>query len=148
MINAYLCHHIRGPKGDASTPEERDQNRADAVRVADNITLSIDNFMPGINIYCPGNNDTWVEVAYARKILTMDKILEIDCAIIDTMDCMLVYDKYKGHSRSSGMKTEIDHCEKVGVPVFSFEIDGVQPSMWCIEQIAKFINSLKERTNV
>jgi len=116
MIEAYMCHHIRGPKGDDSTPEEREANRNDAIKVA----KALESMMPNLSVYCPGGNDTWGEVAYSRGILTIDKILEIDCAIIDTMDCVLVYDKYP--TRSGGMKVEIEYCAKMNKPYCSFTL--------------------------
>ena len=109
-IEAYMCHHIRGPMGDKSTRKERDDNRADAVAVRKAVELTF----PGLKVYCPGENDVWGEVAYVRRILTIQQILEIDCAIIDTMDCMLVYDKYG--IPSNGMSTEINHCRDNAIP--------------------------------
>ena len=115
-ITAYLSHHIRGPKGDQSTQEDRDNNREDA-GVA---RQAIEWVHPKLNIYCPGEGDLWAGVAMRRGLLTIEQVLEIDCAIIDTMDCVLIYDRY--NHMSGGMMVEKKHCCDTSKPFFYFRI--------------------------
>jgi hypothetical protein len=76
---------------------------------------------PAIQWYVPGDHDEIVQIAFEKNYLDADKILDIDCSIIDTCNFMLIFapDDYI----SGGMKIEIDHCTKTHKQVLS-AIDG------------------------
>lgn len=114
IVKAYLSHHIRGPKGDDSTLEERISNRQEAVRVAQILR----RYCPNLDLYVPGENDDWAELGLQAEILTGDLVLDVDCAIINTKDAVLFYDQYGQFG--GGMKREEEHSIQINKPRFIF----------------------------
>lgn len=73
---------------------------------------------PGIVIYVPGTHETFIQIAYDKGYLTIEQILNVDCAIIDKCDAMLLYapdDVIYG-----GCKVEMEHVIKTHKPYIEF----------------------------
>jgi len=75
--------------------------------------------MPDVNWYVPAEHEDFVHIAYLKGYITNEQILDVDCAILEGCDGLLVF-KPDGFI-SNGMKIEIDwasaHCvEKDGSP--------------------------------
>lgn len=109
-LTCYLSHHIRGPEGDHATEETRMHNK----QVAQMVGMELRRQFPNLTVYVPGDADEWAEVAYVDGLLSVDTILDIDCAIIDRKDCMIMYHQYD--KMGGGMVREMNHCEHTDKP--------------------------------
>ncbi len=130
QIKAYISHSIRGKYGVDATDEQMEENNRRAIEFG---KLMRKEF-PNVNFYVPGDRDEFVVIAYRKKFLTEKQLLEVDCAIIDECNFMLVYSPDDYISR--GMKVEIDHCVYTHTPVIS-AVDGTYD-----EYIAKLIQAI------
>ena len=124
-MRVYVSHRITSP--DRSTAEFRCQKAAEFAkrlrREWDALSNVILGSRPTLDVYVPGGaTETFVARAYAKKMLTVDQILEIDCDIIDACDVMVLFDPEYGlkgfESLSNGCQVEVDHCRKTKTPVF------------------------------
>lgn len=72
---------------------------------------------PHINWYIPGEHDELVMIAFDKGYMTEKTILDIDCAIIDKCQFMLVFSPDDHISR--GMQIEIGHCNRTNKRIIS-----------------------------
>lgn len=112
-IRVYLSHPIRGSKVDDATKEEQMSNSERAKLCANELRKAF----PELEIYCPGDAEDFVHLAYSSGMLTDTQILDIDCKILDGRDCVFAY----AFDASRGMKIETDHADAYGIPVLTFE---------------------------
>jgi len=116
-VKIYLSHRISG--GDKNTPyTEQEKN----CKAAKDIAKQITDALPSVEVYVPGNQtEEFVRIAYARKYLTIQQILDVDCGIIDTKDVVIVYcppdDPMQG-----GRLVEYNHALATSKPVVIFQI--------------------------
>jgi len=107
-IRVYLSHWIRGPEG---TQSRRDENYKHAHKVADKLRTQI----PGINLYVPAENDETLVYLYGAKKITVEEILEADCAVVSK--CSFVFAYSPTGVLSDGMRIEVDHAIKNNISV-------------------------------
>ncbi len=113
--SAYFSHSIRGAKGFLATKADMMFNCQVAEMAADCLRAN----WPTLNLYVPAEHEDFVQLAWEKKYTLEDKILEIDCEILEVRDMMIAY-AYQGVI-SNGMKIEIAHAEKIRLPVFIYE---------------------------
>jgi hypothetical protein len=87
MPSAYMSHPIRGPKGDAATREEMEENNRKACEFAARVREAY----PSLDLYCPGEHDELVQEGIEQGILTTAMILEIDKRLVPRRDFLIVY---------------------------------------------------------
>ena len=120
-IRAYMSHSIRAEHGNKATLAQMNENCQLAVDFANQLRAYLMDWhrmdgLPLLGLYVPGENDEFVQIAYKRGYLTEEEILEVDCAIIDKCNLLIVYGKYV----SGGMKVEIDYCKNNNIPILHF----------------------------
>jgi len=113
-MRAYLSHPIRGHLGLNATEDIILQN----CNIAITGGAIIQEFIPNLNLYVPGEHDEFVQLAYKKGYITETEILDVDCSIIDRCDILLVYDWE--HHISRGMNKEINHAREQSIPIFIF----------------------------
>ena len=115
----YLSHPIRGSKRERATADDIYKNCVNAQNVAIEMGAYFNDWnkmdgFPPVDIYCPAEHDEFVQIAFNKGLLTVDKILEIDCDIVKRCDLLICYGFV-----SSGMMTELEFAEKNNVPVLA-----------------------------
>ena len=77
-------------------------------------------FTVDIDLYIPGSStEQFVSIAYRKDYITEAQILDVDCAIIDTCDALLVYIP-EGDGLQGGRLIEYNHAVSTGKPICSF----------------------------
>ena len=112
IIRVYCSHYVRGPKGLKATEKDMQLN----CRRATVHGLELETKFPNVDFYVPGAVDEPIAVAYKRGYLTEERILKIDCEIIDT--CRAVILLVWGDILSRGMQIEVDYAKAHDVPIF------------------------------
>ena len=102
-MRVYLSHAIRGAKGEACTREQQKKNCDNALAFAEEIRKAC----PWIDLYVPAEHEEFVQIAYDKKYLTVDQILEVDFEIIRGCQAVLVYAP-NGEEIQGGRKAELD----------------------------------------
>ena len=123
-MRVYLSHSIRGKKGNAATQTEQKVCCDIAVALGEQLCAEIKS----LELYVPGGpGEEFVSIAYRKKYITEKQILDVDCAIIDNCEAMIVYvptwDELQG-----GRLIEFTHAVDTDKPVLVFnehEIDIV-----------------------
>ena len=103
-LKAYISHSIRGKFGVNATREQMETNNRKAIEFG----KVMKGLFPHIDWYIPGEHDELVMIAFEKGYMTEKIILDIDCAIIDRCQFMLIYSPDDYISR--GMQIEVDHC--------------------------------------
>lgn len=120
---AYLSHTIRGKAGKRATTKTMQQNCLKAHAAAETLRSYLldwhrmDN-IPLLDIYVPGEHDEFIQLAYAKKYITIEQILEIDCEILSQCDMLIILGDYM----SKGMQVEFDFAESIGLPIMAIDI--------------------------
>ncbi len=129
-IRVYISHPIRGKFGPDATDEQRKEHSDKAVAFGNMHR----NEFPMIDFYIPGEHYEIDTVAFRKKYMTEEQILDIDCIIISRCNFLIVYapDGYT----SGGMQIEIDHCVFNKIPVIS-AVDGTYK-----EYVARLIHAI------
>ena len=122
----YLSHSIRGKHGKDATPTQIKENCDKAILIANLIR----NAIPSIEIYCPGEHEDFVGLCWHEHYLIEKQILEIDCAIIDGCEGVIVYVP-EGDELQGGRKIEYDHA-------------APKMSVWVFDNVEQIINILAE----
>lgn len=114
-ITAYLSHPIRGKAGSKSTRKEMEAN----YRAAKKIASQIQDLFPNLSLYVPADMDDFLLKYEIEPLNIANTLLNLDCKIIENRNVLLVYspDEYI----SNGMKIEIDHADKKGIPTIKFK---------------------------
>lgn len=110
-IKAYVSHSIRGKFGVDATDEQMKANNDKAIKFGNYLRVQF----PHITWYVPGDHDEFVLIAYRKKYMSEEEILDVDCTIIDSCNFMVMFSPDAYISR--GMQVEIDHCMKHRVPI-------------------------------
>ena len=111
----YLSHAIRGKASLDASHDVQAKNCAEAIRIA-NILRGL---FPKLELYVPAENEVLVQAAFGLEYLNIDKILDIDCEIINQQDSVLVYVP-EGDELQGGRKIEYDHAVATNKPVCIF----------------------------
>ena len=114
-IRFYLSHSIRGKHGKDATNAQMKENSDKAILIANLIR----NAIPSIDVYCPGEHEDFVLTAYQKLYLTENEILDVDCAIIDGCDGVIIYVP-KGDELQGGRKVEAEYAVAHSIQVFVF----------------------------
>lgn len=110
-MKVYLSHSIMGWKGLTATDEDMKANCIKAVEFGNQLRKKF----PTLNLYLPAEHEEFVHKAYKFKLLTIEQILDIDCAIVGEQDFLIVY--APDAHLSSGMRTEIQYAQECGITV-------------------------------
>lgn len=111
----YLSHRIRGLAGNTATHAQIQENCQTAIDIANEIKMAIRS----IDFYVPGAVDEFVQIAWKKGYITEKQILDVDCAIIDRCEGIILYTP--DGIICGGCKVEKDYAEKTNKPVFIFE---------------------------
>jgi len=111
---AYFSHYIRGLKGKNATNAEMDENRADAIRVCNELRA----FLPNWEIYCPAEVDEIVSTLYKSGAIGEKEILAADCQILGKRELVFAY--CRNGKTSKGMDVELKHATQTNIPVIRF----------------------------
>jgi hypothetical protein len=114
ILSAYLSHSIRGPYGDAATPEQIKAACDEAIRRASQIERDM-----AIDLYVPARHDEFVQAAYRQGSISERGILLADCAILARRDIVMAWDP-SDKMVSKGMRIECEHALSIGKQVFIF----------------------------
>lgn len=125
----YLSHAIRGKTGMGTS---RSEQRVNCERAAD-LGNKLRQVFPKTAFYVPGENETFVSMAFQTKHLSIMAILDIDCHIIDSCEGVIIYVP-EGDELQGGRKIEYDHAIATNKPVIVFE-NLNQVTAWLTHQI-------------
>jgi 2-hydroxy-3-keto-5-methylthiopentenyl-1-phosphate phosphatase len=114
-IKVYLSHCISDDG--VLTEEIMQKNCQIAIDFADFLRKQF----PILDIYVPAEHEDFVHRVYAEKVLTIEQILQIDCAVLSTKDVVIALTK--NGALSEGMKKETTFAKSENIPVFYCE-DG------------------------
>jgi hypothetical protein len=87
MIKVYLSHAIRGKSGPGCGIGEQNTNCDAARKMAIEIRAGLKH---PIDLYVPAEHEEFVQIAYARKHINEEQILDTDCAIVKRCRCIVV----------------------------------------------------------
>ena len=114
-MRLYLSHAIRGPAGSSASLDVQKKNCNKAIHLGKQLRVKF----PRLDIYVPGENETFAQTAFLSGHLTIADILDIDCKIIDGCDGVIVYvPRYE--LLQGGRKVEYDHAKANNIPVITF----------------------------
>ena len=123
MLRVYFSHAIRGQVGPTASVDTQNNNCDAAKDMAAQVERLVFRQCSDIDLdfYVPAEHEDFVQIAYRDKIISEEKILEVDCKIItERCDACIVFvphwDRLQG-----GRKTEWKHCIDNGIPVLIFE---------------------------
>jgi len=125
-IRIYLSHYIRGPKNVDATDEDMGKNIEAAIKLGEQLKAYFLDWhrqdgLPEIYLYVPAEHDEFVITAYKRGFISETEILAVDCDIISKCDILLAW---KDPTQSRGMIVEVEHADKMGIPILNFlELD-------------------------
>ena len=114
-LRIYFSHPIRGKLGPSCPIETQEKNCAAAIKIANRIRWAC----PEFDIYVPAENEEFIQIAFGKKYITGDQILEVDCVIVDRCDITIVYVP-EGDELQGGRKIEFDHAKEIGKPVIAY----------------------------
>lgn len=133
-MRVYLSHSIRGKKGNAATHTEQKACCDIAVALGERLCAEIKS----LELYVPGGpGEEFVQIAYDRKYITEKQILDVDCAIIDRCEAVVIYVP-TGDTLQGGRLIEFDHAMESNIPIKVFnenEIDDV--IKWLVHMIIR-----------
>ncbi len=112
----YLSHSIRGPEGNAATNTDMEKNCDRAILVGNFIRKAF----PSVELYIPGEHEAFVQIAYKKGYLTEKQILDVDCAIIDKCEGVLIFAPADDSEIQGGRLIEYNYAEKTNKPVYVF----------------------------
>ena len=113
VFRIYMSHLIRGPKGEAATKKDIDYNIKTHINIGTQIKAYLIDWekmsgLPKCDLYIPAEHDEFVQIAYNKKYMNEEQILDVDCAIIDKCDLLIAYGDFR---QSRGMQVEINYAE-------------------------------------
>jgi len=116
-IRAYVSHCIAGKHGWKATRKQKEANINKAIIFGKQLIKEF----PNIDFYIPGEHDEFVLIAFDKKYLTGEQILDVDCDIVSKCNFLVVFapDDYI----SKGMQIEIDYAVDNNIPVI-VAVDG------------------------
>jgi len=110
QISVYVSHAIQGKKGKDATEEDMKRNNQKAIIFG----KVLRHHFPKLEVYVPADGDEFVIVAYQKRWLTVEQILEIDKIILRRRNFLLVYSPDGYLSR--GMRVEVEEAGLCGMP--------------------------------
>ncbi len=116
-IKFYLSHSIRGKHGKDATHAQQEHNCQEAINIANTICDTLQH--ANLEVYCPAEHEDFVQRAYDKGYITEKQILDVDCAIIDNCDGVIIYVP-DGDTLQGGRLVEYNHAVKTKKPVCVF----------------------------
>ncbi len=120
IFRIYMSHSIRGSSGMDATKEEIGVNLKKYIHIGTEIQAylidweKMDGF-PKMDLYVPADHDEFVQIAYDKKYINEEQILDVDCTIINDCNLLIACGDY---TQSRGMVVEIQHAEERSVPIY------------------------------
>ena len=143
QIKIYLSHAIRGAKGPAATDADMMANNTAAMRAASIIRQVLqpleDQYECEVEVYCPADHDEFVIIAYRRKYVTEEQILDVDCRIVEKCQALIWY---SGLGPSGGAEIEIKRARSQTIPIF--ELSSL--NTYDLAQLKNFVGALCQKT--
>jgi len=133
LIRIYMSHAIRGARGKDATAEDMQANNNAAMKAARVIRAYL--YPLPVELYCPGEHDEFVMIAYHKGVLSEEQILDTDCEIVKRCD-ILVW--YSALGPSSGAEVERDAARLCGTCIV--EIPALD--VCYLERLAIFVREL------
>lgn len=133
MKKAYVSHSIRGEYGPNATVEQMRQhceivkqfidmlrvNMAHRKAQGESFAIQLNSgpmILPtDVEFYVPAEHEEFVQLAYAKKYMNEQQILDVDCSIIETCDAVFAFGPPE---LSRGMQIEIAFANEHGIPVY------------------------------
>lgn len=126
IFRIYQSHSIRGPSGIDATKTEIEANLIKYVRVGTKIKAylidweKMDGF-PKMDLYVPAEHDEFVQIAYNKKYINEEQVLDVDCTIIDSCSLLIACGDY---TQSRGMQVEIQYASEHGIPIYYMPLES------------------------
>lgn len=120
VFKIYLSHYIRGSKGINATKEDIETNIYKFISVGIEIKAylidweKMDGF-PKMELYVPADHDEFIQIAFDKKYINEEQILDVDCNIINKCNLLIACGNY---TQSRGMKIEVQYAENNGIPIY------------------------------
>ncbi len=119
MIRFYLSHQIRGNKGNDATKEDIEKNLQRAIKAGQGIRAYLLDWermegFPTVDLYIPAEHDELLYYLFCRGWITIEQLLEADCAILDKCDLLIVL----GTQISKGMSVEMEYAKDHNIPIY------------------------------
>ena len=118
-MRVYCSHSIRGKLGINATHTQMKENCDSMIELANRLRKAL----PDIGFYVPAEHEDFVQIAYDLDYLSEDKILEIDCKIIDGCDAVVVLVP-DGDELQGGREVEYDYAVSQNTPVVVYRLIG------------------------
>lgn len=131
----YVSHPIRG-NAENPTPEQIWRNCQMGVDVGRVLSF----WFSSVEFYVPGEHDHFPQMAMSLGYLSVDDVIDIDCAILQA--CQAVVAVYPvGESPSAGMMEEINCADEFAIPVLHARVkwDG---HMWIVNNLEGILTPL------
>jgi len=132
-IRIYMSHAIRGARGKDATAEDMQANNNAAMKAARVIRAYL--YPLPVELYCPGEHDEFVMIAYHKGVLSEEQILDTDCKIVTKCDGLI---RYSALGPSKGADIEVAHADADNAPVF----DMLNLNESYLIQLEKFVEKL------
>ena len=121
IFKVYLSHALAGAKGAAATDKDIWDNVFLYRKIGEQIKAyfldweKMDGF-PKIYLYVPADHEEFIFNSRKMNFMGVDKILKVDCKIIDTCDLVIAYGNV---GLSGGMQVEVKHATLNGIAIYS-----------------------------
>ena len=142
LFRIYLSHMIRGPKGLDATDKEIQDNIDKHITIGTEIKAYLIDWekmdgLPRTELYIPAEHDEFVQLAYNKKYINEEEILDIDCDIINKCSLMITFGD---PTYSRGMQIELQHAIDNEIPVYhmpSMSIVAIKSLKFAIKLILR-----------
>lgn len=118
-MRVYCSHSIQGKYGKGATQIQMKENCDAMIELVEHLRKAL----PHIEFYVPAEHEDFVSKAYQLGYMSIEKILEIDCLIIDGCDAVVVLVP-DGDELQGGRKIEYDHAVATNTPVVVYRLVG------------------------
>jgi len=115
-MRVYVSHSIRGPKG-------KDATKADMEYNCNRIKLIVGRLrkeFPDIDFYVPAEHENFVYKAYNSGYITEEQILNVDCAILNKCDILIIFTPFDDNKIQGGRLIEKEFAIGKGITVITF----------------------------
>ena len=111
---AYLSHAIRGKEGKDCTDYQQKKYCDAAIELAKQIRAAC----PWLDLYVPAEHEDFVKIAHAKKYITEQQLLDVDCDIVKDCGFLIIFVP-EGDELQGGRLVEhdfaINECMPVGL---------------------------------
>lgn len=116
-VKAYLSHPITGKFGTNCKSELAQQYMKINCQLAIEKANKLRKRFPELNIYVPAESEPFVGRTYTKGYLDVNKILEIDCEILETCDILIIAPNLDNGISKGMIKEILRACDKL-IPIF------------------------------